>query len=83
MQKVLFGLNLKSMKTEYKNYTIEESKCSYTGTPEFMFYKTSQGVDHDYDLDGEDYTYCGNCKWASTLEDAKDEIDELTYEEIN
>lgn len=67
------------MKTEYKLFTIEEDyRNPYSNVPEFMFYLTSEGVQHDADcMDGESFTYTGNCKWASTLEEAKMEIDEL------
>lgn len=68
----------KSMKQEYRGYTIKpDFRNPYSNDPDFMFYKTDEGIQHDADLDGEDYRYCGNCKWSPTLEDAKDEIDEL------
>lgn len=71
------------MITEYKNYTIEEDyRNPYSNEPEFMYYKTEEGVQHDADCkDGESFTYTGNCQWASSLEDAKLEIDYLTEED--
>ena len=65
--------------TKYKGYTVQKDwRNPYDNKPEFMFYKTSDGIQHDGDCtDGESFTYCGNCKWAGSLEEAKDEIDEL------
>lgn len=68
------------MITEYKGYSIEKDQRNPYGPAEFMFYPTSEGVDHDADYDGEQYKYCGNCRWASTLEDAQYEIDALVEE---
>jgi hypothetical protein len=64
---------------KYNGYTIELDRESYIGQ-RYMFYKTSEGIDHDADLDGEDYKYCGNCKWADSIQDAKNAIDELCLE---
>lgn len=59
----------------YRGYTIEpDYRNPYSNKPEFMFYPTEQGIDHDYDLVGEYYKYCGNCGWADTIEEAKDAI---------
>lgn len=66
----------------YKTYTIEEDQRNPYGKPEFMYYLTEDGVQHDADYDGESYKYCGNCKWASTLAEAKDEIDEQIEEDF-
>jgi hypothetical protein len=69
---------------EYKGYTIESDPMynPYSKHPYFMFYRTSEGINHDADCtDGESFTYCGNCQWAESLEEAKSVIDELTYEE--
>lgn len=61
----------------YKEFTIEEDfRNPYSNKPDYMFYKTSEGVQHDGDYD-DGWHYTGNCKWASSLEDAKNEIDEL------
>ncbi len=68
-----------STPVEYKGYTIQEDyRNPYSNKPEFMFYLTEQGVQHDADYDGEQYKYCGNCKWADSIEEAKEEIDEIT-----
>lgn len=66
-------------KIQYKGYTIEEDfdRNPYSRKPEFMFYPTEQGAQHDYDGDSEGYKYCGNCKWADDLEEAQIQIDEL------
>jgi hypothetical protein len=43
-----------------------------------MFYPTEQGAQHDADCtDGESFTYCGNCKWESSVENCMFEIDAL------
>ena len=66
---------------QYRGYTIQHDwRNPYSNTPEFMFYETARGIDHDADYDGESYTYCGNCKWAQTIEDAKAEIDDILLE---
>jgi hypothetical protein len=71
----------KNLVERYRGYTIQKDwRNPYSNTPDFMFYLTEQGVDHDGDFDGEDWHYCGNCRWASSLEDAKAEIDELILE---
>lgn len=57
----------------YRGYTIEPSHSPFGG---FDFFPTEQGRDDDYDYDGERYRYCGNVKHASTIEEAKDSIDE-------
>lgn len=66
---------MKPMK--YNGYTIQEDQRNPYGSPEFMFYKTSEGIQHDGDFDGVSMRYCGNCKWASTVADALAEIDEI------
>jgi hypothetical protein len=67
---------------EYKGFTIVENfRNPYSNKPEFMFYLTKEGVQHDADCDGESYRYTGNCKWADSIDEAKSEIDELVYEE--
>ncbi len=64
---------------QYKSYTIQPDHRNPYGKSEFMFYPTEEGVQHDGDCtDGESFSYCGNCEWASTLEGAKEAIDELT-----
>lgn len=59
----------------FKGYTIElDYRNPYSTKPEYMFYPTHEGTQHDADYDGEQYRYCGNCKWADSIEEAKDEI---------
>jgi hypothetical protein len=66
---------------KYRNYTIQEDfRNPYSSKPEYMFYPTAEGIDHDADCDGEGYYYTGNCKWTYTLEDAKAEIDAIIGE---
>lgn len=63
----------------YRTFSIEEDyRNPYSNKPEYMYYPTEEGVQHDADCtDGESFTYCGNCKWAASIEDAKDMIDDL------
>lgn len=62
----------------YKGYTIEEDyRNPYNKDPEYMFYPTEQGVDHDADGDSEGYRYTGNCKWTDDVLTAKLLIDEV------
>lgn len=63
---------------EYKGYTIQEDyRNHYNKEPEFMFYPTEQGIQHDADGDSEGWRYTGNCKWADSIEEAKDQISEI------
>jgi hypothetical protein len=63
-------------KIEYRGYTIQENlDVYYEATNDYIFYPTSEGIQHDADLVGEDYIYTGNCQWAGSVDDAKDEID--------
>jgi hypothetical protein len=64
---------------EYKGFTIEKEYI-YPKGHRWMYYKTSEGVNHDYDTSDDGQVYCGNCKWASTIQDAVAEIDELLTE---
>lgn len=66
---------------EYKSYSIQKDQRNPYGSVEFMYYPTEQGVQHDADYDGEQYKYTGNCAWASTIEEAKSEIDERIAEQ--
>ncbi len=75
--------NVPSLPMEYRGYTIQMDSRDY-GPTEFMFYPTEEGVSHDADCtDGESFTYCGNCKWASDLDSAQYEIDDLVIESLN
>lgn len=68
----------------YKGYTIEEDHDinPYRKEPMYMFYPTTEGAQHDADYDGDGYRYCGNCKWADSIEDAKDLISEKIMTEL-
>lgn len=62
----------------YKGYSIQQDwRNPYATEPEFMFYKTDQGIQHDADGDSEGWKYTGNCKWCDSIEECKLEIDEL------
>jgi hypothetical protein len=68
--------NLKNaQKIEYRGYTIDEHWELYAQAPNFMFYPSDEGIQHDADYDGESYKYSGNCQWAESVDEAKDEID--------
>ena len=62
---------------EYKGYTIQEDYSLYGNKPEYKFYPTDEGEQHDADGDSEGYRYTGNCKWAYSLDEAKLLIDEI------
>lgn len=69
----------------FKGYTIETVRVqdrnpyAQAHEVEYMYYPTEQGIQHDADCtDDETYSYCGNCNWAPTTEDAKDDIERLT-----
>lgn len=73
-----FRLIKQRMATEYKTYTIvEDSKNPYARQIEYMFYPTCEGVQHDMEYVNESWRYCGNCKWESSLEEAKAAIDDI------
>lgn len=63
----------------YRGYTIDfdNYRSSNSRRPEFIFYLTEEGIQHDGDSDCDGYFYCGNCKWAGSVEEAKEEIDEI------
>lgn len=64
---------------QYKGFTIEtDNEFHFNG---FLYYLTAQGKDHDCDMDSDGYHYCGNVKWASTIEEAKDAIMEKIMQE--
>jgi hypothetical protein len=60
----------------YKGYSIEQDTTLHTDR--LVIYPTEAGIEHDYDYNGSNYTYCGNCKWADSVEEAQEIIDELT-----
>lgn len=71
------------MATEYKSFTIEEDyRNPYSNKPEYMYYPTADGVQHDADYVNESWKYCGNCEWESSLEEAKAAIDDI-LESVN
>jgi hypothetical protein len=61
----------------YKGFTIELNKSLGLQLGKFICYPTKQGIDHDYDQDSDGYHYCGNCKLADSIEEAKLLIDEI------
>jgi hypothetical protein len=69
------------METTYRNYTIKEdwNYCPYQLF--YKFFPTSEGENDDADFDGDSYRYCGNGKWANSIQDAKEEIDTILYEQ--
>lgn len=72
-----FDKNFKKLNIEYKGYIIiEDWRDPFAKKPEYMFFKTSEGIQHDGDYD-EGWKYTGNCRWADSIEDAQGEIDEL------
>lgn len=58
----------------YKGWTIQEDPENWTDR--FIFFPTAEGIQHDAECDENGWHYCGNCKWADSIEDAKDEISE-------
>jgi hypothetical protein len=75
-------LKMKAMTTTdekitYRSYTIEPDREYPYSRGRFIFYPTETGIEHNYDLVGEDsYIYCGNCGWSDSVEGAKMEIDD-------
>jgi hypothetical protein len=70
------------METNYKGYTIKEDyRNPYSNKPEYMYFPTDIGEDHDgdYDYESGTYYYTGNCKWADSIEEAKDEIQQIVF----
>lgn len=67
---------------QYKDFTIQEDWQPYASKPEFMFYPTSEGIQHDADGSSEGFKYTGNCKWADSIEEAKDQISEIVIQRI-
>jgi hypothetical protein len=65
---------------EYKGYTVFEESVYPKGS-RWMCYKTSEGENHDCDYIGEERVYRGNCRWADSLDECKEMIDDLTIEE--
>lgn len=65
----------------YKGYTIEPTSngCPYGG---YDYYPTAEGRQDDADLVGEDYKYCGNVGFESSIDNAKDAIMEKIMTEL-
>lgn len=69
---------------EYRGYTIKEDyRNPYSSRPEFMFFPTEEGEQHDADYNGESYKYTGNCQWTDSLHWAKVEIDCIIAEKTD
>jgi hypothetical protein len=66
-------MNTLTKQTRYRMYIIEPTERPYDKG--FDFFPSDPGRDDDYDFDGEDYKYIGNVRYASTIEEAKNEID--------
>jgi hypothetical protein len=64
----------------YKGWTIQEDPENWTDR--FILFPTAEGIQHDADCDENGWHYCGNCKWADTIEDAKDLISEKIMTEL-
>jgi hypothetical protein len=83
-QKVAMELSKPVLPILYKGYSIVEDhdQTPYNKEPQYMFFPTDQGEQHDADCrDGESYSYTGNCKWADSIEEAKDAIMEKLMQE--
>ena len=67
------------LKTEFMGYTIQEEDHSnpYASGSQFKYWPTHQGEQDDADCDDGVFHYCGNARWADTLEDAQDMIHDL------
>ena len=69
------------MTIQYKGYTIKEDWSNpFSNKPMYKFFPTDEGEQDDADGDSEGYKYCGNGRWESSLESAKDEITVLVLE---
>lgn len=67
---------------QYRGYTIQMDNRNPYGKAEFMYYPTDEGISHDASCDdGESFSYCGNCRWAESLEDAIDDIFDIVERE--
>lgn len=60
----------------YNGYTIDVSDAPHNGN--FVIYPSDHaGPDHDYDWTGDGWSYCGNSKYADSINEALIIIDEL------
>jgi hypothetical protein len=65
----------------YRGFTIQQDyRNPYSNVPEYMFFPTEQGEEHDADYDDGSWHYTGNCKWEDSIQEAKSEIDVLIAE---
>jgi hypothetical protein len=65
---------------QYRGYTIKVD--GYGWYPRYKFFPTDEGENDDADYDGESFHYCGNARWADSLEEAKDEIWETVFQKM-
>jgi hypothetical protein len=63
---------MKDTKTTYRGYTIEWD----ADRAEHIAYPAEEGIQHDYDQEGDSTRYCGNCLWSRDMESLEAEIDE-------
>ncbi len=62
---------------EYKGHSIRRDfRNPYRAKPEYIFYPTDQGEQHDYDYCDGSFIEMGNCKYADSISDCKKLIDE-------
>jgi hypothetical protein len=66
---------------EYRGYSIEQDTTLHPDR--IIIYPTLAGIEHDHDYNGSSYTYCGNCKWADSVEEAKEIIDEMSCSNLS
>src|SRR5688572_1487575 len=59
---------------QYKGYMIVRHE--FHRVQVFMYYPGDEGAQHDADCEDGVYKYCGNCGFASSLEESKDAISE-------
>lgn len=61
---------------EYKGYIIDLDEESEEH--QYLFYPANHnGPSHDWDYVGEQYMYCGNCKFRPTIGECITEIDQM------
>lgn len=65
---------------EYRGFTIKDDPEAYV-KHQLIIYPTEEGIQHDCDVnDNGNFVYCGNCLFATSIQDAKSDIDDLIYE---
>lgn len=76
LSKIMPGAKVIEVKSEeYKGFTIQNDVNYPYSLNRIIFFPTDEGIDHDYDMDSDGYSYCGNCRWAGSVEEARIEID--------